>query len=50
VYGILNRNRCESCKGRGSLVCCDNCPAAYHEKCVPEDAPKPDVQSDDPWM
>jgi hypothetical protein len=49
VYGIINRNKCEACERQGDLVCCDFCAAAYHEHCVPFEAPKPDLQSDAPW-
>lgn len=36
-------------QGRGSLVCCDFCAAAYHERCIPDNTPVPDLESDDPW-
>lgn len=50
VYGIINRNACERCGRRtGALVCCDACPAAYHEGCIPAEAPQPDLASDAPW-
>ena len=50
VYGIINRNSCDICRGRrGNLVCCDYCSAAYHEHCISEDAPRPDLESDAPW-
>lgn len=50
VYGIINRNACERCGRRtGALVCCDACPAAYHEGCIPAEAPQPDLESDAPW-
>jgi hypothetical protein len=50
VYGIINRNACERCGRRtGALVCCDACPAAYHEGCIPPEATQPDLASDAPW-
>ena len=49
VYGNLNRDLCEKCHNRGSLVCCDFCSAAYHEQCIPFSVPRPDLESDDPW-
>lgn len=36
-------------QGPGSLVCCDFCAAAYHERCIPDNTPVPDLESDDPW-
>lgn len=31
----LNLNNCSACDLGGSLICCDNCPKAYHEACIP---------------
>ncbi|KAI6201871.1 hypothetical protein M3Y96_00888300 [Aphelenchoides besseyi] len=30
-----NEDRCEYCNEKGFLICCDNCPAAFHRKCHP---------------
>ena len=30
-----NSDECAKCHNSGNLVCCDNCPAAWHVECIP---------------
>ena len=44
LYSHLNLNTCLECGGIGSVVCCDQCSAAYHVECLePESCPRPDT-------
>jgi len=49
VYGVINHDSCDKCKKRGTLVLCEECPAAFHLECVPTDVPAPRTDCDDPW-
>jgi hypothetical protein len=43
----VNETVCHLCSRAGELVCCDECPHAFHARCLPGDAMA--VESD-PWL
>ena len=44
-----NDGVCNVCGDGGILVCCDNCPHAYHRSCIGMDSDCSDDDDDDEW-
>ena len=50
VYGVINHDLCDKCHKAGTLVLCEECPAAFHIGCAPQDVPAARTDCDDPWL